>query len=103
MGYAVIPGVDIRCHAFSHQYRVTKLNSPKNSATTMWLWSTVALTALCRPVLERRTVALSTGLQMEWLSQPTPSAVGHPVLFVHGTFHGAWCWAEVRARRPLGP
>ena len=21
-GYAVIPGVDIRCHAFSHQYRV---------------------------------------------------------------------------------
>ena len=26
-GYAVIPGVDIRCHAFSHQYRVTKLNS----------------------------------------------------------------------------
>ena len=23
--------------------------------------------------------------------------VGHPVLFVHGTFHGAWCWAEVRA------
>ena len=28
-GYAVIPGVDIRCHAFSHQYRVIKLNSTK--------------------------------------------------------------------------
>ena len=27
-GYAVLPGVDIRCHAFSHQYRVIKLNSP---------------------------------------------------------------------------
>jgi hypothetical protein len=70
------------------------------------LWSTIAFSALCRPAivpLERRTVALSTGLQMEWLSQPAPSAVSHPVLFVHGTFHGAWCWAEVRARRPLGP
>ena len=49
---------------------------------------------------ERRTVALTTGLQMEWLSQPTTSAAGHPVLFVHGTFHGAWCWAEVRALTP---
>eukprot|EP00964_Phaeocystis_antarctica_P094221 scaffold60970_cov75-Phaeocystis_antarctica.AAC.1 len=32
-GYAVLPVVDIRslgllCHAVSHQYRVTKLNSP---------------------------------------------------------------------------
>ena len=25
-GTTVIPGVDIRCHAFSHQYRVIKLN-----------------------------------------------------------------------------
>ena len=28
-GYAVIPGVDIRCHAFSHQYRVIKLKFKK--------------------------------------------------------------------------
>ena len=70
---------------------------------SMWL-STAAFSALCRPAivpLERRTVALSTGLQMEWLSQPAPSAVGPPVLFVHGTFHGAWCWAEVCARSDL--
>ena len=32
-GYAVIPGVDIRCHAFSHQYRV-KLNSPTTTNST---------------------------------------------------------------------
>ena len=70
----------------------------------MSMWGTAAFSALCRPAivpLERRTVALSTGLQMEWLSQPAPSAVGPPVLFVHGTFHGAWCWAEVCARSDL--
>ena len=67
----------------------------------MWLSAAAALAALCRPAIvpiERRTVALSTGLQMEWLMQPAASAVGRPVLFVHGTFHGAWCWAEVRVR-----
>ena len=45
--------------------------------------------------VERRTVELATGLEMEWLragaEQPSD---GPPVLFVHGTFHGAWCWAE---------
>ena len=30
-------GVDIRCHAFSHQYRVIKLNSPQTyDTTTAW-------------------------------------------------------------------
>ena len=47
------------------------------------------------PALERLTAPLATGLRVEWLrQQPAEPTSTPPVLFVHGTFHGAWCWAE---------
>jgi pimeloyl-ACP methyl ester carboxylesterase len=55
----------------------------------------IALPALGRPPLERSTVRLATGLDMEWLRQPAAAPAGSAdVLFVHGSLHGAWCWAE---------
>lgn len=47
------------------------------------------------PIIERATAHLSTGLAMEWLScRPTKQlkSASPPLLLVHGTFHGAWCW-----------
>lgn len=69
-------------------------------APAMALWVAalpIALPAQARPPLERSAVRLTTGLEMEWLRQP--AAAGAPagsadVLFVHGSLHGAWCWAE---------
>ena len=38
-------------------------------------------------------VSLSTGLSMQHLeARPASATTTPPVLFVHGTFHGAWCW-----------
>ena len=49
--------------------------------------------SLSAVVIERGRALLSTGLQMEVLRAPAASqATPPPVLFVHGTFHGAWCW-----------
>jgi len=44
-------------------------------------------------LVTRSTVGLSTGVAMEWLRCGTrSSASAPPLLFVHGTFHGAWAW-----------
>ena len=47
-------------------------------------------------MIARSNIALSTGLTMEWLSCRKQISVSSlsppPVLFVHGTFHGAWCY-----------
>ena len=50
------------------------------------------------PVRER-VVDLRSGQTLQWLSCDAPGrlpfAAPPPfVVFVHGTFHGAWCWAE---------
>ena len=45
---------------------------------------------------------LSTGVQMQVMSalppkntvQQTTGIMKPPILFLHGSFHGAWCWAE---------
>ena len=45
-------------------------------------------------VVTRSVASLSTGLSMELLQCGSRSGASSPppVLFVHGTFHGAWCW-----------
>ena len=52
--------------------------------------------ALSTAAITKQSVPLSTGVSMEWLAaRPTGSNQNSkipPVLFVHGTFHGAWCW-----------
>ena len=42
--------------------------------------------------ITKSSIALSTGLSMEWLKSGATTTSTPPVLFVHGTFHGAWCW-----------
>ena len=42
-------------------------------------------------------VPLSTGVTMQVLSAETTSRKASskpPLLFIHGSFHAAWCWAE---------
>jgi len=50
----------------------------------------------CHAVTITRTqIPLSTGVSMEWLRCGERKSVSPPpVLFVHGTFHGAWCWEQ---------
>eukprot|EP00961_Rhodomonas_salina_P177938 2399576-Rhodomonas_salina.5 len=44
---------------------------------------------------ERSTVALPTGVEMEYFhTKPSGASTKPPILFVHGSFHGGWCWAE---------
>ena len=51
--------------------------------------------AFSAPAIARDYAQLSTGLSMEWLrARPSRPAAAPPVLFVHGTFHSAWCWSE---------
>ena len=42
----------------------------------------------------RTQIPLATGVNMEWSSvrASSSSAERAPVVFIHGTFHGAWCW-----------
>ena len=42
----------------------------------------------------KASIPLSTGIAMEWLKCESKSSRSDTpsVLFVHGTFHGAWCW-----------
>ena len=54
--YAVLPGVDIRCHAFSHQYRVIKLNSPQNKPSRHCLGALGPPTNWRQPTLRGRAV-----------------------------------------------
>ena len=43
----------------------------------------------------RSQILLSTGLKMEWLKCGVRTSVSPPpVVFIHGTFHGAWCWEQ---------
>jgi len=48
--------------------------------------------------LQREKILLDTGVSMETIFQLPPlRGVGDdlpPLLFLHGSFHGAWCWAE---------
>lgn len=47
------------------------------------------------PVVRTATPALRSGLaEMEWLRCGEPKPGSPPIVLVHGTFHGAWCWAE---------
>ena len=43
--------------------------------------------------VKNNAVALKSGQRMQWLSCEPPSPKTHLVC-VHGTFHGAWCFAE---------
>ena len=54
---------------------------------------TLLVTFATTLTVSRHIDKLSTGLAMQRLhcAPATPSA-SPPVLFVHGTFHGAWCW-----------
>jgi pimeloyl-ACP methyl ester carboxylesterase len=43
-------------------------------------------------------LALPDGMRLELLSLPAADAragaAAPPLLFLHGSYHGAWCWAE---------
>ena len=59
----------------------------------------LATAAALAPPVSERVVTLKDGQRMQWLScEPStlnPFAPPPPTcVFVHGTFHGAWCWAE---------
>ena len=46
-------------------------------------------------VILRSQIPLSTGLKMEWLKCGVRTSVSPPpIVFIHGTFHGAWCWEQ---------
>ena len=61
------------------------------NALLLWLVTVHNCAAL---TISRSVAQLSTGVNMEVLRcSPESAASAHPpVLFVHGTFHGAWCW-----------
>lgn len=64
------------------------------TGTCTSLYSEAAL-ASPPPMQRRRAVVDASGFDLEWLFQPAPqgsSASAPPVLFIHGSFHGAWCW-----------
>lgn len=39
-------------------------------------------------------VKLSTGIKVQVLSSQPERATGPPLVFIHGSFHAAWCWDE---------
>ena len=61
---------------------------------------TVAALALVQgtkaSAIVRSRLPLSTGINMEWLKCVNAAAASStpPVIFIHGTFHGAWCWEQ---------
>ena len=61
----------------------------------MHLLAAIAAAAAVADALSVKTteVALTSGQRMQWLSCEPPSPKTHLVC-VHGTFHGAWCFAE---------
>ena len=62
---------------------------------TLHLLAALLATAPLADALSVKTteVALTSGQRMQWLSCEPPSPKTHLVC-VHGTFHGAWCFAE---------
>jgi pimeloyl-ACP methyl ester carboxylesterase len=59
------------------------------------LLALLLVAGMAPPVITTATPPLATGLaSMEWLRCGDPSATRPPVVFIHGTFHGAWCWSE---------
>jgi len=58
------------------------------------------LRAACAYALQegqsRRFHRLPCGLDLEVIAQPrsAPGERRPPLVFVHGSFHAAWCWAE---------
>ena len=61
----------------------------------MHLLAAIAAAAAVADALSVKTteVALKSGQRMQWLSCEPPNPKKHLVC-VHGTFHGAWCFAE---------
>ena len=54
-----------------------------------------AVRAAAPPAVQRSFHALSDGVKLELLrSSPLASTARPALLFVHGSYHGAWCWAE---------
>ena len=59
----------------------------------MRLLAIAVLLRACHGLITSSQVRLNTGIDMQLLSRRASSpSTAPPVLFVHGTFHGAWCW-----------
>ncbi|EMS45148.1 hypothetical protein TRIUR3_35229 [Triticum urartu] len=78
---------------------------PRASPTTTMMRRTRPLRAACAYTLQegqsRRSHRLPCGLDLEVIAQQPPSPPSTPgrserppLVFVHGSFHAAWCWAE---------
>ena len=58
-----------------------------------WLLAAAVLLRAAHGLITSSQVRLNTGIDMQLLSRRASSpSTAPPVLFVHGTFHGAWCW-----------
>ena len=56
---------------------------------------TLALCADPCAVSSPKTLRLSTGVDMQYQTAGALDALDKsPVVFIHGSFHGGWCWAE---------
>ena len=56
-----------------------------------------ARTLLCatEAVYAPKTLRLATGVDMQYQTAGALDALDKsPVVFIHGSFHGGWCWAE---------
>jgi len=64
----------------------------------VWLARSFALTAATATIASRTVGLPQRGLRMQYsvALPPSPSARPQrpPLVFVHGTFHSSWCWAE---------
>ena len=66
----------------------------KNSCI-MRVYFFILFPACSAAVITKASVPLSSGLSIEHLScGSAANPANPPVLFVHGTFHGAWCWEQ---------
>lgn len=56
-------------------------------------FSRTAVVSALTTAITKSSIPLKTGVTMQWLScigeRPSKAPA---VLFIHGTFHGAWCW-----------
>ena len=58
----------------------------------MRLLAVAVLLRACHGLITSSQVRLNTGIDVAVSRRASSPSTAPPVLFVHGTFHGAWCW-----------
>eukprot|EP00968_Pinguiococcus_pyrenoidosus_P001259 scaffold57_cov254-Pinguiococcus_pyrenoidosus.AAC.12 len=62
--------------------------------TLLWLFLAFHVAGGFRAPVQQGVYQLTSGLEMQTLSSTPANVEGPRVVFVHGSNHGAWCWAE---------